>query len=86
MFCLTAVKTDFSGKAFRDAISKAVLRGSNRPRREKTASGEIKKMIWFTAEDRKYMFGNLGHGKVRLMRVCLTGNTDNEDTQISWVE
>lgn len=38
MFCLTAVKTDFSGKAFRDAISKAVLRGSDRPQREKTAS------------------------------------------------
>lgn len=32
------------------------------------------------------MYGNLGHGKVRLVRVCLTGNTDNEDDQISWVE
>lgn len=85
MFCLAAVKTDFSGKAFRDAISKAALRGSDRPQREKTASGK-KKTIRLTAEDRKYMYGNLGHGKVRLMRVCLTGNTDNEDGQISWVE
>lgn len=43
MFCLTAVKTDSSGKAFRDAISKAVLRGSDRSPEGKDSFGEKKK-------------------------------------------
>lgn len=70
MFCFNTVKTDFSEKAFREAIYKAVLRGSERPRRVNAASGgKKKKKFRLTAEDRKYMCGNLGRGKVWL--VCL---------------
>lgn len=44
MFCLNTVKTDFLGKAFREAIYKAVLRGSERPQRVNAASGGKKKV------------------------------------------
>lgn len=40
MFCLTAVKTDFSGKAFQDAIYKAALRGSEPPQKVKRNFGK----------------------------------------------
>lgn len=42
MFCFNTVKTDFSGKAFREAIYKAALRGSERPQRVNAASGKKK--------------------------------------------
>lgn len=42
MFCLTTVKTDFSGKAFREAIYKVVLRGNERPQRINAATEKEK--------------------------------------------
>lgn len=45
MFCFNTVKADFSEKACRGAIYKAVLRGSERPLRLNAASGKKKRFV-----------------------------------------